>query len=85
MVAMIHGIKGRRISLNIRRCCGDGRAMVAAYIMGLPVSGVMMLILDFDRPGAGFVAVTQEPMTDSECITTFSNQTCFRPSGRIMR
>jgi hypothetical protein len=35
------------------------------YIMGLLVSAVIVLILDLDRPNAGFIQVSQQPMIDT--------------------
>ena len=48
------------------------RAIVAVYIMGLLVTAVIMLILDLDRPAAGFIDVSQQPMIDvARGIATF--------------
>jgi hypothetical protein len=41
------------------------RAVLAVYFMGLLVTGVIMLILDLDRPTAGFIAVSQQPLIDT--------------------
>jgi hypothetical protein len=41
-----------------------GRAVIAVYVMGLVVTSVIMLILDLDRPTAGFIDVSQQPMID---------------------
>jgi len=41
-----------------------GRAVIAVYVMGLVVASVIMLILDLDRPTAGFIDVSQQPMID---------------------
>jgi Na+/glutamate symporter len=35
------------------------------YVMGLLVSVVILLILDLDRPSAGFIRVSQQPMIDT--------------------
>jgi hypothetical protein len=35
------------------------------YIMGILVSAVIFLIEDLDRPGAGFITVSQQPMVDA--------------------
>jgi hypothetical protein len=32
---------------------------------GSPGHGVILLILDLDRPGAGFIEVSQQPMIDA--------------------
>jgi len=41
------------------------RSRVPVYVMGLLAFGVIMLILDLDRPGAGFIEVSQQPMIDA--------------------
>lgn len=41
------------------------RARLPIYIMGLLVSGVILLILDLDRPSVGFIEVSQQPMIDT--------------------
>jgi len=33
--------------------------------MGLLFCGVIFLILDLDRPGSGFIEVSQQPMIDT--------------------
>jgi len=49
------------------------RAVAAVYIMGLLMTWVIMLILDLDRPTAGFIAVSQQPMIDAaNSIAAFS-------------
>ncbi len=35
------------------------------YVMGLLVSIVILLILDLDRPSAGFIQVSQQSMIDT--------------------
>ena len=35
------------------------------YVMGLLAGAVILLILDLDRPGAGFIEVSQQPMIDT--------------------
>jgi hypothetical protein len=35
------------------------------YVMSIVVAGVILLIQDIDRPGAGFVTVSQQPMIDT--------------------
>ena len=48
---------------------GDGvenrRARVAVFVMGALVATVILLIQDLDRPGGGFVSVSQQPMIDT--------------------
>ena len=41
------------------------RSRVPAYVMGLLFCGVIFLILDLDRPGSGFIEVSQQPMIDT--------------------
>jgi hypothetical protein len=40
-------------------------ARLPLYVMGVLVTGVILLILDLDRPGAGFIEVSQQPMIDT--------------------
>jgi len=40
------------------------RAVIPVYVMGFVVASVIMLILDLDRPTAGFIDVSQQPMID---------------------
>ncbi len=46
------GLEARRIRLPI-------------YLMALLLSAVILLIIDLDRPTAGFIAVSQQPMIDT--------------------
>ena len=41
------------------------RSRVPMYVMGLLVAAVILLIQDLDRPGRGFVTVSQQPMIDT--------------------
>jgi hypothetical protein len=42
--------------------------------MGLLVSAIILLILDLDRPNAGFIEVSQQPMIDTAAsIAAFPN------------
>jgi hypothetical protein len=44
----------------------DGsRARLPMYVMAILVAGVILLIQDLDRPGTGFVTVSQQPMRDT--------------------
>ena len=44
------------------------------YITGLLVSAVILMILDLDRPSAGFIEVSQQPMIDTAAsIAAFGN------------
>jgi hypothetical protein len=38
---------------------------VPVYLMGLVVSAVIFIILDIDRPSAGFITNNQQPMIDA--------------------
>lgn len=44
---------------------GTRRSRLPIYIMTLLVAGVILLIQDLDRPGTGFVKVSQQPMIDT--------------------
>jgi hypothetical protein len=35
------------------------------YIVGVLVSGVILLIQDLDQPTAGFISVSQQPIIDT--------------------
>jgi hypothetical protein len=49
------------------------RSRPPVYVMGLLIFAVIMLILDLDRPGAGFIEVSQQPMIDTAAsIAAFS-------------
>ena len=41
------------------------RARVGVYVMAVLVAAVILLIQDLDRPGSGFVTVSQQPMVDT--------------------
>ena len=41
------------------------RSRVPVYVMGLVVSAVIFIILDLDRPSAGFITNNQQPMIDA--------------------
>jgi hypothetical protein len=41
------------------------RTRLPVYLMGILVSSVILLIQDLDRPGAGFIKVSQQPMIDA--------------------
>ncbi len=40
------------------------RSRLPAYVMAVLVSAVILLIQDLDRPGAGFIRVSQQPIVD---------------------
>ncbi len=40
------------------------RSRVPIYVMGILVSAVIYLIIDLDRPSAGFIKNNQQPMVD---------------------
>ena len=41
------------------------RTRLPLYLMALLLSAVLLLILDLDRPAAGFIEVSQQPMIDA--------------------
>jgi len=41
------------------------RSIIPSYVVALLVCGVILLILDLDRPSAGFIEVSQQPMIDT--------------------
>jgi hypothetical protein len=41
------------------------RWRLPVYTVSILVAGVILLILDIDRPGAGFVSVSQQPLIDT--------------------
>ena len=50
------------------------RVRLPVYVMGLLVSAVILLIQDLDRPTAGFINVSQQPMIDvATSIAAYSN------------
>lgn len=50
------------------------RSRLPAYVMGVLVCGVIMLILDLDRPSSGFITNNQQAMIDAaEGIAGFSD------------
>jgi CDP-diglyceride synthetase len=53
------GFAGYAAGLQIRR------SRVPVYVTGLLINIVILLILDLDRPGAGFIEVSQQPMIDA--------------------
>jgi hypothetical protein len=42
----------------------EGHWRPAVYIAGILTAGVILLLQDLDRPGVGFIAVSQQPMID---------------------
>ena len=50
------------------------RSRLPVYVMGLVVWTVIVLIMDLDRPGTGFIKVSQQPMIDTAAtIARFSD------------
>jgi len=41
------------------------RTRLAVYVMAVLIAAVILLIQDLDRPGAGFVEISQQPMVDA--------------------
>lgn len=61
------GFAGYATGLNARR------SRFPVYVMSLLVASVIILILDLDRPGAGYIMVSQQPMIDAAAsIAAFS-------------
>jgi hypothetical protein len=56
-----NGLEARRVRLPV-------------YVMAMIVSAVILLIQDLDRPAAGFIAVSQQPMIDTAAgIAAYAN------------
>ena len=52
----------------------ERRTRMPVYLMGLLIAAVILLIMDLDRPGAGFIDVSQQPMIDTAAsIRDFSD------------
>jgi len=50
------------------------RTRIPVYVMGTLVSAVIYLIMDLDRPSAGFITNSQQPMIDlASSIASFSD------------
>jgi hypothetical protein len=47
------------------RGLGGRRRRLPLYLMAVLISAVILLILDLDRPAAGFIEVSQQPMIDT--------------------
>jgi uncharacterized membrane protein YidH (DUF202 family) len=60
IAVVVSGFAGYASGLKARR-----RFRLPVYVMGILVSCVILLILDLDRPGAGFIEVSQQPMIDT--------------------
>jgi hypothetical protein len=43
----------------------ERRTRMPVFVMGLLVAAVILLIMDLDRPGSGFIDVSQQPMIDT--------------------
>ena len=44
---------------------GPVRTRLPVYVMGVLIWGVIIVILDLDRPHSGFIKVSQQPMIDT--------------------
>jgi hypothetical protein len=53
------GFAGYATGVKVRR------SRIPVYVMGLLVTSVIIVILDLDRPGAGFIEASQQPMIDA--------------------
>lgn len=53
----------------------SGRSRLRVYTLGILVSAVILLIQDLDRPGPGFISVSQQPMINTaRSIAAFADQ-----------
>jgi len=59
IAAVSLGFTGYASGLEARRW------RLPVYIMSILAAGVILLIQDIDRPGAGFISVSQQPMIDT--------------------
>jgi hypothetical protein len=59
IAAVALGFTGYASGLEARRW------RLPVYIMSILAAGVILLIQDIDRPGAGFISVSQQPMIDT--------------------
>jgi len=59
IAAVSLGFTGYASGLEARRW------RLPVYIMSVLAAGVILLIQDIDRPGAGFISVSQQPMIDT--------------------
>ena len=41
------------------------RSRIPVYVMGMLVASIILLIQDLDRPRAGFITISQQPMIDT--------------------
>jgi hypothetical protein len=68
VAAFASGFAGYASGLEARR------TRLPVYIMGFLVSALILLIMDLDRPSAGFIEVSQQPMIDTAAsIAAFSD------------
>jgi hypothetical protein len=59
IAAVALGFTGYTSGLEAKQC------RLPIYIMSTLAAGVILLIQDIDRPGAGFISVSQQPMIDT--------------------
>ena len=68
MAVVASGFAGYATGLDKRR------SRFPVYVMGILVGAVVLLILDLDRPAAGFIEVSQQPMIDTaSSVAGYSN------------
>ncbi|MFO0995608.1 MAG: hypothetical protein U1F33_02915 [Alphaproteobacteria bacterium] len=48
-----------------RRPVEQWRSRLSVYLMGVLVAALILLIQDLDRPGSGFITISQQPMIDA--------------------
>jgi hypothetical protein len=50
------------------------RSRIPVYTLGVLVASVILIIQDLDRPNAGFIKVSQQPMIDTAAsIASYTN------------
>ncbi len=59
LAAVASGFTGYASGLEVRR------SRLPVYITGMLLCAVILLIQDLDRPGAGFITISQQPMIDT--------------------
>ena len=58
------------------------RWRLPVYLASLLVAGVILLIQDLDRPSGGFIAVSEQPMTDTaQALAGYSSQNAAPTKG----
>ena len=63
--ALRRGHRRQRLCGLCQRTATTKRSRLPVYVTGILVSAMILLIQDLDRPGAGFIKVSQQPMVDT--------------------